>query len=339
VTDPTTPKAPACAAPATEGASPTAANTSPAGPACHCGARCAMPPHAPPHEAGDPNDPAGQDDDPADDGPIPDVVDAPPMALNEFEFHTKNALAVGILATNDRRALGAMGYFAVEVASLRPMFAWGLNNLHRQFHGLARSGVRPQDVVEAIVAALASGGVPVQGPKRAPGRKRAAPSDASSLAGVEEMVARAAGERGGRDDAGTAPHTYAPFPVEAPSATAFAAVRRYDLPDAFVAEIAVPPSVAADDLAVLQPRTVCIGANRTVTVGLARPPASPAEDALGAGIGVTFDDDAEIHKLTATLAAGVLTLRVPREYRLRVAVGVPSADPSPSAPPAHDPMK
>jgi hypothetical protein len=95
--------------------------------------------------------------------PIADIVPMPDNALSELEMVTKNALAVGMLSTTDRRALGAMGYFAAETALLKPMIALGINNIHRNIHELIQSGVDPLKLWEDIMGkVLGTTGQPEQ---------------------------------------------------------------------------------------------------------------------------------------------------------------------------------
>lgn len=88
------------------------------------------------------------------DEPIADLVPMPDNALSEFEMVTKNALAVGMLSVTDRRALGAMGYFAAETALFKPMVAIGINNVHRNIHEMIQSGVDPMDLWKIIITGV-----------------------------------------------------------------------------------------------------------------------------------------------------------------------------------------
>lgn len=62
-----------------------------------------------------------------------------------------------MLSTTDRRALGAMGYFAVETATLKPMVAAIINNVHRNVHEMIQSGMDPMVLWKTLMEATGNG--------------------------------------------------------------------------------------------------------------------------------------------------------------------------------------
>lgn len=242
-----------------------------------CG-RCTCPPQSAPTE------PEGPRRD-ADGDVIPELVAMPPGGLSEFELHTKNALAVAMLSTSDRRALGAIGYFAIETAALRPLLAWAVAKGRKALEN------NPEKILEVLDAfkGLAQSSAPSEG-------------DEADLVAVCTSCAderRRTQQSNCQREVAKAHDSFA-------------------TPDAYTAWLTLPATVAPGDLSVVVQSTV----TGIVAVTLTRPPRE-GEEFLARGITLEFPLDARTTDLSAVLEGNLLTVRVPRRSNLAIPVTGP----------------